>query len=172
MGHVKIKNTITGRFLALPHALLASPRYRALSSSAVKLLIDIASQFNGKNNGDLSAAWKVMKVKGWRSEATLDRAKKELLSLGLIAETRKGRLPNTCSLYGLTWQPLNPNDKLDIGPAGFPAGEWAKPLEVERRRGHVAPATDSVVGGQDTATDLVADTSVAATETVAVEAGL
>lgn len=41
-----------------------------------------------------------MKPKGWRSEQTLNAAKKELLEAGFIAETRKGRRPNLCSLYG------------------------------------------------------------------------
>lgn len=88
-------------------------------------MIDIGSQYNGKNNGDLCAAWKVMHPKGWRSEATLDRAKKELLAAGFIAETRKGKRPNLCSLYGITWQPINPSPKFDIEPAGFPFGAWA-----------------------------------------------
>lgn len=113
-------------FVRLPKALLCCPKYRALSPSAVKLLLDISVQYNGKNNGDLCAAWKVMQPKGWNSEATLNRAKKELLAAGFIVVTRVGRLPNLCSLYGVTWQPLDPNPKLDIGPKGFPAGEWAK----------------------------------------------
>lgn len=126
MGRVKSKPAFSGGFLLLPNALLNSPKFRALSPSGVKLLIDIGSQFNGKNNGDLCAAWKVMHPKGWNSEATLDKAKKELLAAGFIAETRKGKRPNLCSLYGLTWQPLNPDPKLDVGPGGFPYGSWAR----------------------------------------------
>lgn len=126
MGRRKQRSEFAGGFLGLPAAMLNCPKYRALSAISVKLLVDIGSQYNGKNNGDLSAAWKIMKPKGWRSEATLHRAKTELLIAGFIAETRKGRLPNTCSLYGITWQPLNPNPKYDIGPQGFPAGEWAR----------------------------------------------
>lgn len=126
MGRLKPAKEFAGGFLGLPAAMLNSPRYRQLSAASVKLLIDIGVQYNGKNNGDLSAAWKVMKPKGWRSEATLNRAKKEVIAAGFIAETRKGRLPNTCSLYGITWKPLNPSPKLDIGPQGFPYGAWAE----------------------------------------------
>jgi hypothetical protein len=126
---------ITGGFLAVPHAVLNCPRYRELSPSAVKLLFDIAAQYNGKNNGDLSAAWKIMEPKGWRSEGTLDRAKKELLESEFIAQTRQGRLPNLCTLYGITWKPLNPNQKLDIGPNGFPCGAWASgPIAQKRKK--------------------------------------
>jgi hypothetical protein len=123
---VKSKPVYPGGFLLLPSALLNCPKFRVLSSSGVKLLIDVASQYNGKNNGDLCAAWKVMKPKGWRSEATLNRAKVELLAAGFIAETRMGRRPNLCSLYGITWQPLNPNPKLEVTPGSFPVGAWSK----------------------------------------------
>lgn len=115
-----------GAFLALPMAVLHSNCYKQLSPYSIKLLIDLAGQFNGKNNGDFCLAWKIMKCKGWKSEATLNRAKKELLAADLICETRKGRLPNLCSLFGVTWHPLNPNKKFDIGPAGFAFGAWAK----------------------------------------------
>lgn len=127
MGRLSAKRKeFPGGFLMLPAELLNCTKYRALSSSSVKLLIDIGSQFNGKNNGDLCAAWKVMKPKGWRSEQTLNTAKKELLEAGFIAETRKGRRPNLCTLYGITWKPLNPSPKFDIQPYAFPVGAWNK----------------------------------------------
>lgn len=122
----KNKKPYAGGFLLLPMAVLHSPKFRDLSGNGVKLLMDIGSQYNGKNNGDLCAAWKVMHKKGWKSETTLTRAKKELLDAGFIAETRKGHLPNFCGLYGITWQPLNPNPKLDVTPNGFPVGAWAE----------------------------------------------
>lgn len=135
----KKKSSINGAFLAMPMAVLNCSKYRALSSSGVKLLFDIAMQYNGKNNGDLSAAWKIMKPKGWRSEATLDRAKKELLAAEFIAQTRQGRLPNLCTLYGVTWIALNPNAKLDVGPNGFPCGAWAQlPAEPPKKRARSA----------------------------------
>lgn len=110
----------------MPHSVLHSPQFHALSGNAVKLLLDIAAQYNGKNNGDLSAAWKIMQPKGWKSEVTLNRAKKQLLAAGFIAETRKGRLPNLCSLYGLTWRELDHDPKFDIKPYGFPMYAWEK----------------------------------------------
>ena len=126
MGRMKARPVYAGGFLLLPSALLNCQKFRALSSSAVKLLIDIGSQYNGKNNGDLCSAWKIMQPKGWKSEATLHKAKRELLAAEFIAETRKGRRPNLCSLYGITWQPLNPSAKLEVTPFGFPVGAWAK----------------------------------------------
>jgi hypothetical protein len=67
-----------------------------------------------------------MKPRGWKSEETLHAAKRELLEAGFIAETRKGRRPNLCSLYGITWLYINPSDKFDIKPAAFPYGAWDK----------------------------------------------
>lgn len=147
---------IVGAFLALPMALLHSPKFRALSSSGVKLLLDIGSQYNGKNNGDLSAAWKVMRPKGWKSEGTLNRAKVELLAAGFIAETRKGHLPNFCSLYGITWQPLNPSSKLDAGAAGFPIGVWAE-MPRDRTEENASSTTKTVAGVHRIATVLAVD---------------
>jgi hypothetical protein len=128
MGREKIshKLKIHGGFFAIPHAVSNCPTYRGLSSKAVKLIVDMGSQFNGANNGDLCAAWKVMQPRGWKSEETLHLAKHELLDAGMIAETRKGRRPNLCGLYGITWLKLNPSNKYDIQPFAFPFGAWEK----------------------------------------------
>jgi hypothetical protein len=118
-------NRIGEGFIALPYSVLNSPLFIALSPHALKLLIDLAAQYRGDNNGDLSLAWKLMKPRGWRSEATLHKAKRELLDAGFLYETRKGQRPNLCSLFALTWQHLDPCDKFDPGAkAGFTRGEY------------------------------------------------
>lgn len=165
------EKTIVGAFLALPMALLHCPKFRTLSGNGIKLLLDIGAQYNGKNNGDLTAAWKVMRPKGWKSEATLNRAKVELLAAGFIAETRKGRLPNLCSLYGITWQPLNPNPKLEVGVTGFPVGAWAEMPRAESRNGTL-PTTETVVAMRRIATETVVEGYGIATETVAIGEGV
>lgn len=116
----------SGLFVALPHSVLKSEAFLSLSPHAIKLLLDLALQYRSDNNGDLSAAWSLMRPRGWRSEETLDKAKKELLAAGLIAETRKGGRPNRTTLYGLTYYTLDPNDKFDITRAGFPQGAWKR----------------------------------------------
>lgn len=126
----------SGAFLALPSRLLESQAFKTLSPYGVKLLLDIASGYRGNNNGDLSAPWKTMRNRGWRSEETLQKAKKELIAHGLIAETRKGRRPNVCTLFGLTWFRIDPSNKYDISEGAFPFGAWkamAPPLEPARR---------------------------------------
>lgn len=116
-----------GRFVAIPTCVLESNAWIDASPYAVKLLLDLLAQYRGNNNGDLCAAWKLMKRRGWRSEATLHKAKQELLALGLIAETRKGARPNKASLYGVTWAELDECDgKLDISPQAFPRGAYLR----------------------------------------------
>ncbi|MES2353279.1 MAG: hypothetical protein V4568_02570 [Pseudomonadota bacterium] len=114
-----------GAFVAIPVAVLNSAAYCKASAYARMLLFDLLVQYRGDNNGDLCAAWKFMKPRGWRSEATLNKAKHELLDLGLIAETRKGARPNKATLYAVTWCALDPcNGKLDISPQSFPRGAY------------------------------------------------
>ena len=98
---------ITGGFLMIPHDVLHSLAYRSLSASAVKLLVDIAGQYNGKNNGDLTACMTMMRPRGWCSTSTLHRAKLELLSAGLIEQTRQGGMNLGPNLYAITWKPID-----------------------------------------------------------------
>ena len=127
-----------GRFLALPYAVLTSAAYLSLSPHGIKLLVDLGMQYHGKNNGDLCAAWKLMRPRCWRSEETLAKAKKELLHAELIVETRKGGRPNRTTLYALTFFHLDYcGGKLDITEASFPYGAWrhhqAQPLSPPSR---------------------------------------
>lgn len=112
-------------FVRIVYSVLNSPLFFKLSPQAVKLLVDVAAQYRGDNNGDLSIAWKLMKPRGWRSESTLHKAKRELLEAGFLYETRKGQRPNLCSLFALTWFSLDASDKFDPGAkAGFVRGEY------------------------------------------------
>lgn len=109
-----------GAFITLPLSVLNSRAYIEAGPHARMLLIDLFMQYRGDNNGDLCAAWKFMKPRGWRSEATLNKAKRELIELGLIVETRKGARPNKASLYAVTWCALDHcGGKLDMSPSGF-----------------------------------------------------
>lgn len=113
-----------GAFRQVPLSVLDGRAYLDCSPYAVKLLFDLLTQYRGTNNGDLTAAWKVMKARGWRSEATLHKAKQELLASGLIVETRMGARPNKCSLYALTFFELDENPKLEMTKRGFPRGAY------------------------------------------------
>lgn len=113
-------------FLALPHSVLNSEAYSGLKPRAVKLLVDVASQYNGKNNGDLCAAMTVLEAKGWKSNSSIEIALKELIEAGLIDNTRQGGR-NRCSLYAVTWHPIDEcGGKLDIKPAKTPSARYLK----------------------------------------------
>ena len=109
-----------GAFRQIPLSVLEGRAYLECSPYAIKLLFDLLTQYRGQNNGDLTTAWKIMKPRGWRSEMTLHKAKKELLNCGLIVETRMGARPNKCSLYALTFFDLDENDKLEMTKRSFP----------------------------------------------------
>lgn len=114
-----------GRFVQVPLVVLNGAAYLSVSSHARVLLWDLFAQYNGRNNGDFCAAFSVMKRRGWRAQHTLQKAKKELIDAGLIAETRKGYRPNKCSLYAVTWLDLDDcGGKLDISPRAFPRGAY------------------------------------------------
>jgi hypothetical protein len=104
-------------FLNLHRGLLECPDFISLKGNSIKLLIDVAQQYNGFNNGDLCAALSVMKKRGWNSNQQLQKALKELLDKNLLMQTRQGGLNVGPSLYAITWQPIDDcNGKLDIDP--------------------------------------------------------
>lgn len=93
-----------------PKALMAHPDYRELSPSALKVLMVLGYQYNGRNNGNLAATHTMMETWGGMAEATLSRALKELQERELIIKTRthyKGRDGARPALYGLTWVPID-----------------------------------------------------------------
>ncbi|MBU6951618.1 hypothetical protein [Hahella sp. HN01] len=94
-------------FLKLPLHMLAHDNFRSLSYRAKSLLLDVASQFRGHNNGDLCASLTIMKSYGWTSSDQLHKARKELEERGWLIETRKGARPNIPTLYALAWLPIN-----------------------------------------------------------------
>jgi hypothetical protein len=117
----------SGGYFALPRVVMDSPNYIALTAHAVKLLNDLGNQLRKTNNGDLSAAWRIMRPRGWRSRDTLFRALRELLYFGMIQLTRQGGL-NSCNLYALTWRPIDEcGHKLDVSKTPVASNLWKTP---------------------------------------------
>jgi hypothetical protein len=110
----------------LPWDVLNHEIFRTLSPRATKLVIDIAAQYRGHNNGDLSATLSLMRDRGWNSSDQLDKAKKELVRKDVIRVARQGGL-NKCNLYALTWFPIDEcNGKLDIVSTITAPVDWKK----------------------------------------------
>ncbi len=114
------KRTSKGQFMTLPYEVIDSLDYLSLKPSSKQLLIDIFRQHNGRNNGDLSASFKIMQARGWTSKSTLKRALDGLLESGLIIKTREGWFQgehsSRCALYAVTWLGVNecPGKNLDV----------------------------------------------------------
>lgn len=114
----------TGNFLMVPERVIRSENYRNLSMKAKALILDMGAQYNGYNNGDLCAAWSVMKKLGWKSKDTLHNARVELVYLNMTELTRQGGLQGP-SLYAYTWLPIGEcNGKLDVPSTKVASGKW------------------------------------------------
>jgi hypothetical protein len=95
-----------------------------LSHSAAHLLDDLNSQFNGKNNGDFSAAPSTMMLFGWTSKGAICNALDELLAYGFIEQTRQGGR-NRCSLYAVTWCSIDEcQGKIDVNETRAASNLW------------------------------------------------
>ena len=128
-----------GSYVALPRNVLKSHGYANLSAYAVKLLNDLLSQYHGNNNGDLCAALKLMKVRGWKSNSTLSKARKELVEKGFIAVSKMGGRNNP-TLFSVTFYSIDEciNNKTkfsrhEVMPTTKPANNWAH-LEPEGKQ--------------------------------------
>lgn len=122
-------------YFQLPHNLLKCEDFTSLSGSALKVLLHLASQFNGTNNGDLSATLTDVRAKGVRSSSTLVAAIAELQQKNLIVCTRTGRFMRPggrCALYGLTWLRIHdcPGKDLEHAPTVTPL----RGLSLERAK--------------------------------------
>lgn len=104
-----------GGFVALPWAVLDAPAFQGLSHPARSLLLEIARQLGPSNNGTLLASGTYLAKRGWRSNDTVTRAKRELLEAGFIFETVMGHRPHKASWYAVTWMALDRNPKFDDG---------------------------------------------------------
>ena len=114
MAGYKYKNSKYGEsFTGIVHSVFESPAFAALSPHACKLLLELAGQYRGNNNGNLTVVWSVVSKRGWRSRSTLWRCKAELIKAGFVYVTRKGHMPSTCELLALTWFALDVSPKFD-----------------------------------------------------------
>ena len=91
MSRQKFKGSkYTEPFVGIVRSVFDSPAFTALSPFACKLLLELAGQYRGDNNGNLTVAWSIVSKRGWRSRTTLYR-----------------------ELFALTWFPLDVNKKFD-----------------------------------------------------------
>lgn len=106
MARIKHKQT-KGRFAGVPNYAMDTPAYLSLRANSKVLLLELAKQYNGKNNGNLSITHSLLKLRGFKSKPTMYKARDELYQKGFIVINCYGgrsfsgqKLPN---LYALTW---------------------------------------------------------------------
>lgn len=100
-------------------AMGQSVPYRSLSCVARCVLMELHMQYNGTNNGDLSATRTMAKEWGVSSDNTLRKALRDLEAGGWIIQTRTSlfsRHGARCALYALSWYAIDecPGKDLEV----------------------------------------------------------
>lgn len=103
-------------FAGVSHDVIDSAAFADLTGEAVRLLLIIARQHDGNNNGWLQASHSYCRYRGIASESTLRNAVASLIAHGFIHRTRSHGIDpvtseNTPARYALTWQSLTRNRK-------------------------------------------------------------
>ncbi|NML99647.1 hypothetical protein HHL24_17105 [Paraburkholderia sp. RP-4-7] len=135
------------RFVGVPFWVMNHPSFRAASHRSRALLLDVLLQYNGRNNGSLVICDKALKPLGWNSRDGLTKAKRELVELGLLVETRQGAKPNRAAWYALSWRQLDVKDGLDISVRSY-VTLAAQKIEVRPPHGGLEPASIRPSHGQ------------------------
>lgn len=102
--------------------------------------MELASQYNGRNNGDLSATYTDLHARGWSSNDVLQRALKGLEAASWIIRTRQGGRHQGCNLYAISWWPIDHCDgKHDCNAEIKPSHRWknaiGRPESGQRKAG-------------------------------------
>lgn len=139
------KRLDVGRHFIIPHSIMDHPDWQRLTPNALRLLLELMKQYNGRNNGDLTAAWTIMQKRGFKSQTTLNAALKCLMKLEYIVRTQEGRFCNPgkcCALYAVTWLPIDecPGKNLEIAATSAPYRSFS--LEIKKLSPETVP-TDS-----------------------------
>mgnify|MGYP000052296566 CR=1 FL=1 len=102
-------------FAGIPRYVIRCDTFKSLSGNAVKLLIHLAYQYKGKNNGDLQITHSLLK-EYFKSNQTMYRARDELEQKGFIAINVYGGMSyggyKVPTLYAITWEKVN--DFIDL----------------------------------------------------------
>jgi hypothetical protein len=127
-------------FVPFPRFVLEHEAFGRLSGNAVKLLCSFLTSYRGTNNGDLSAAWKIMHPLGWTSKHTLAQALKELVDADFIIQTRQGGR-HQCSLFAIAFYDIDdcPGKGLEVGPRVKSSAWMDAHPERQRRKPPVRP---------------------------------
>ncbi len=109
------KKQKTVNFAGIPRWVIDTEEYKSLSGNSIKLLVLLAYQYKGKNNGDLVITHSIFK-KDFKSNTTMYKARDQLYEKGFIDINAYGgksfdgrKMPH---LYALTWASVD--DFIDL----------------------------------------------------------
>lgn len=94
-------------FISMPHYVLNSDEFAALTGNELRMLMELARQYKGNNNGDLTAMREQLVARGWKSHQTIDAQLAKLERKGWIVKTRQGGKRIGCTLYAVTIWPVD-----------------------------------------------------------------
>jgi hypothetical protein len=133
--------SVAGLYVALPYVVLDSGAWIGASDAARSLLIELARQHDGKNNGHLHLARDWLARRGRKSVHTVMRATEELIERRLIVRTYQGGWGRGASRYALTWHSVTDHRGLDLLPSDYRRGAYAlTPADPTPRTSRPSPA--------------------------------
>lgn len=94
-------------FISMPHYVLNSDEFAALTGNELRMLMELARQYKGNNNGALTAMREQLVARGWKSHQTIDVQLAKLERKGWIVKTRQGGKRIGCTLYAVTIWPVD-----------------------------------------------------------------
>jgi hypothetical protein len=135
-----------GRFARLPLSVLKTPAVTTLSHAEFRVLVLLAAQYTGYNNGDLGITRSQAAEQGIGSDHTLYGALRNLEARGLIDQTyRASRVPPRPAKYAISWESVDDTEwSSSVRLPTHAYRDWqAPPKKARRRRPRL-----TVVGGE------------------------
>lgn len=128
-------------FVMLPKSMMQSEAFRKLSPHATRLLLVVAFEFRGANNGSLVVLWETAQQFGFSNKRTFYRALGELEQKGFIEMTkppvRRGK--PSATRWALTWMPINEpvgDVRHDVAASAKASNLWKEWTDPEVRISH------------------------------------
>ena len=101
-------------------------------SSSVKLLIDIAIQYNGANNGDLQASLNPMRARGMGQFINAESGETRASPLWFCRTDKAGWPRFLHGLYAITWESIDGcNGKIQVPSTKVASRLFENPTEIQ-----------------------------------------
>lgn len=110
-------------YASIEHRVLDSAAFADLKFASRTVLLLMARQYNGSNNGHIQATFSWMNRYGIGSEHTLQKCIAELISHGFVYRTRSHGANKAWARYALTWLPIS-KDRSGLFMDGYIACAW------------------------------------------------